>query len=61
MNQIPELDWDKIRDMMDCFLLLLGALRLISRYTPFKWDDKLFYYLEWPVKFLYKRGKDGRK
>jgi hypothetical protein len=53
----PELDWEKIRNMIDSALMILGVLRIISRYTPFKWDDKLFSYLEWPVRFFYARKR----
>lgn len=31
---------------------VVTSLALLSRYTPWKWDDKLFGLLEWPFRRL---------
>ncbi len=43
-----------IADVVTSLLAILGGLRVLARYTPWKWDDKLFVILESPAKWFRK-------
>ncbi len=36
------------------FLMLVGGLGVVARYTPWKWDDRFFRGLEAPAKAMVK-------
>lgn len=36
-------------------LMIVGALKVLSRYTPMKWDDHLFDKVELPLQWLLKK------
>lgn len=36
------------------FLIVVGGLNIIARYTPWQWDDKFFSALEKPARALVK-------
>jgi len=40
-------------------LAILGALKVIARYTPFTWDDKILDTIEAPVNYVI--GLFGKK
>lgn len=42
---------EKVPELLTALLATLGGLRLLSRYTPWKWDDKAFEAAEKPVKW----------
>jgi len=39
-----------VPEIMEAMLAVLGGMRILSRYTPWKWDDKMFEAAEKPVK-----------
>jgi len=35
-----------IAEILQDLLAVIGALKIIARYTPWKWDDKLFNFFD---------------
>jgi len=48
-------------EILEAVLAILGGLKLISRYTPWKWDDKIFEAAEAPAKKAFEFAKAFRK
>lgn len=44
--------WDYAYPIAETSFLIIGALKVISRYTPWKWDDKVLTILEKPALWL---------
>lgn len=40
-----------VPEIVEAILAVIGGLKVISRYTPWKWDDKLFGVVEKPVQW----------
>lgn len=45
-----------VAEVVTSILAIVGGLKVLARYTPWQWDDKIFAVLESPVKWL-KKGK----
>jgi len=39
-------------DILSAVFMVIGGLKVIARYTPFKWDDQLLAAVEAPLVFL---------
>jgi hypothetical protein len=37
---------ENIASVLQDILAIIGALKIIARYTPWKWDDKLFNFFD---------------
>lgn len=37
---------DNIAEIIQSVLAIIGALKVISRYTPWKWDDAIFNFFD---------------
>lgn len=37
---------DQISEIIQNVLAIIGALKVISRYTPWKWDDAIFNFFD---------------
>jgi len=37
---------DNIAEIIQSLLALVGALKILSRYTPWKWDDAIFNFFD---------------
>ena len=45
------MEWlSNVPEILEAVLAAIGALKILSRYTPWKWDDKLFGAAEAPLK-----------
>lgn len=38
--------------ILQAVLTIIGGLKIISRYTPWKWDDQVLSILESPIPFI---------
>jgi len=45
-------------DIISALFTIIGALKVIARYTPWKWDDLILDFLDLPMRFLRKKDKD---
>lgn len=51
------MEWlSSIAEVMQAILAIVGGLKVIARYTPWHWDDRMFEILESPRKW----GKKGK-
>ena len=39
-------------DILAALLMVVGGLKVIARYTPFQWDDKVLNTLDAPLRYL---------
>lgn len=46
-----------ILDIVSAVFTVIGALKVIARYTPWKWDDVVLDFLDFPMRLLSKKGK----
>lgn len=37
---------DQIAEVIQSILAIIGALKIIARYTPWKWDDAIFNFFD---------------
>lgn len=37
---------DQISEIIQSVLAIIGALKIIARYTPWKWDDAIFNFFD---------------
>lgn len=37
---------DQITEIIQSVLAIIGALKIIARYTPWKWDDAIFNFFD---------------
>ena len=45
-------------DIISALFTIIGALKVIARYTPWKWDDLILDFLDLPMRLLRKKDKD---
>ena len=45
-------------DIISALFTIIGALKVIARYTPWKWDDVILDFLDLPMRLLRKKDKD---
>jgi hypothetical protein len=39
-------------DILAGLLMVIGGLKVIAKYTPFKWDDDILNVIDAPVRYL---------
>lgn len=59
LDQIVEAG-SKVIIILTYILSILGALKMLARYTPWKFDDKILTFIEKFVKILVGRNDDER-
>lgn len=42
-------------DIISAVFTIIGALKVIARYTPWKWDDRVLDLLDLPLRLLRKK------
>lgn len=51
------MNFQDILDIVSAVFTVIGALKVIARYTPWKWDDVVLDFLDFPMRLLSKKGK----
>ena len=49
---------EHLPEILEALLACIGGLKILSRYTPWKWDDKAFDKAEKPVKWAADKAKE---
>lgn len=49
------MNFQDLVDIISAVFTILGALKVIARYTPWKWDDVVLDFLDFPVRLLRKK------
>jgi hypothetical protein len=52
---------EALPELIEAILALFGSLAVMSRYTPWKWDDKVFGAVEKPVNLMKEKAKELKK
>jgi len=47
-------------DIVSAIFTVIGALKVIARYTPWKWDDLILDFVDFPMRLLKRKDNDER-